>query len=496
MGIVQREAFWSTLFSYLGVIVGYFNKVVLFILLLSAEEIGLMNLLLSVAVLFSKMANLGTLNSTWRFFPIVKNDENKHYGFFSYQMLTVLLGGLIFTLLLLFFQSPIKSYYSDKSPYFVDYYYWVIPLGFFLLVYGLFDSFLRAQLKTLLSTFVNDVLLRLVTTLLLVFYWLEWYDFDLLVLLYVLSYTLPIVVLYFYLKHLNVWSLSYSSITIRSKLKRVIRNYSAFSYLNSFSASIAFSLDTIMIAGMVGLKSVGVYSIIFYITRPLVIPYASLLRIGAPLVPRYIKERKFDQLNAFYKELSSVSLIIGLFLFLGVWCSRNELIELLPSYFSDGIYIFLFLMLGKLVDMYASINAIILISSRYYRMDLLFTAVLIVLVFFMNLLLIESYGATGAAISTGIGIAFYSILRAAFVWYKMKLSPLKMSNLLVVAIAVLTTIALEYMPVFTDITLVNIALRSIVLVILFPVPVLYFRLEPALNDYLSKMASKLARKTA
>ena len=54
MGIVQKESFWSTIASYLGIGLGYINKGFLFIILLESFQIGLINLLLCLANTFKK----------------------------------------------------------------------------------------------------------------------------------------------------------------------------------------------------------------------------------------------------------------------------------------------------------------------------------------------------------------------------------------------------------------------------------------------------------
>ena len=89
MGFIQKDALRTMLTSYLGVALGYINKAVLFILILSTEQIGLMNLLLSVGLLFAQFANLGTFYTTWKFFPFFKNKEKQHFGFIPLMLLIV-----------------------------------------------------------------------------------------------------------------------------------------------------------------------------------------------------------------------------------------------------------------------------------------------------------------------------------------------------------------------------------------------------------------------
>ena len=105
MGIVQKDAFKTTVISYLGLFLGYVNKVVLFIWFLSTEQIGLINLILAVGLLFAQLSNLGTVYVTWRFFPFFRNAARRNYGFLLLNTLVVCFGILLFTILFYLFQG-------------------------------------------------------------------------------------------------------------------------------------------------------------------------------------------------------------------------------------------------------------------------------------------------------------------------------------------------------------------------------------------------------
>ncbi len=89
MGIVQKDAFRTMIISYLGIVLGYLNKGLLFLFILTTEQIGLVNLILSVGILFAQFANLGTIYTTWKFLPFFKNEEKKHHGFLPLMLLIV-----------------------------------------------------------------------------------------------------------------------------------------------------------------------------------------------------------------------------------------------------------------------------------------------------------------------------------------------------------------------------------------------------------------------
>ncbi|MBM3430616.1 MAG: hypothetical protein FJX99_06505, partial [Bacteroidetes bacterium] len=151
MGLVQRETLKTTILSSLGLVLGYVNKAVLFLILLSPEQVGLVNLTVTVGLLFSQFANLGTIYSVWRFFPFFRNQERGHYGFLLFNMLIVLFGVIIMSIVVFIFRDTIVYLYQDKSELFVDYYLWIIPIGIAHVYYVLFDNYLRGLHKNAFS---------------------------------------------------------------------------------------------------------------------------------------------------------------------------------------------------------------------------------------------------------------------------------------------------------------------------------------------------------
>src|SRR5690554_7651157 len=81
MGFVQKDAFRTMVLSYMGLVLGYLNKGVLFIVFLTTDEIGLVNLIVTLGLLFAQFSNLGTVYATWKYFPFFRNKDRDNYGF-------------------------------------------------------------------------------------------------------------------------------------------------------------------------------------------------------------------------------------------------------------------------------------------------------------------------------------------------------------------------------------------------------------------------------
>ena len=181
MGLVQKDAFRTTVISYAGILIGYLNKGVLFLLILSTAQIGLINLIISIGTLFAQLANFGTVYVTWKFFPFLKNEEKKHHGFLPFVLLIVGAGIIIYSGLYILFRDQIQEGYIEKSPMFLDYYYWILPIGISYSLFIVLETYLRSLYKNIIAVFAYEVVLRLATTVILVLKWVNLISFELFV---------------------------------------------------------------------------------------------------------------------------------------------------------------------------------------------------------------------------------------------------------------------------------------------------------------------------
>lgn len=494
MGIVQKDALRTSVIAYLGIVLGYVNKGLLFIVFLTMEEIGLVNLLVLVGAMFAQFANFGSFNAIWRFFPILQNADKKHHGFLAYNGLIAALGTVVITLLVVLFNRPIIGYYSVNSALFAEWFYWVIPCGIGILIYKLLDGYVRALYKSVFSIFVNDVVLRLLVMAALLGYAYKFYDFSTFVIFICLAQWVPALMLVGYVYSIGELHVKRKHIQIPSRLKRIIIQYSSFSYLNSVGTSIIITIDALMVAGMLGLKETGIYTTVAFISRALVIPYTAIMRVSIPIVPQLWKKRDMKGMKEMYVKVSSVSLVIGLTLFLGVWVNRESLFEIFPAEFEAGIYVFLFLMIGKLVDMYFGLNGTILITSKKYNYDILFTVFLLIMVILLNWYLIPEYGAVGAAISTGTAYVIYNILRLFFVYWHYRIFPFEWRQIAVICLFGAVLSLFEFIPYQLSNIWFDILLKSATAMLLFPALIYLLRLEKETVSYVNKVKAIVFKK--
>ncbi len=494
MGIVQKTAVRITVLSYVGLIIGYFNKVFFFLAFLETDEIGLINLVIAVGLLFGQLANLGAVNAIWKFLPFFRSERSTEKGFFTLMLLTCLIGFLLVSALSLVFHSSISNYYSEKSPEFIHYFPWVILVGFAWLFFLAFDSYLRSIYKNSISVVSNELVVRLLTTIALLFYGFDLIGFEYLVIICCLIYVVPMLILVFYTYRLKEFQFKLQPILISRRFRKIIFVYGSFNYLNTIGAAMVITIDSIMVAGMLGLKATGIYTMIIYLTSALQIPYRSLSRISVPMVANYWKTKDLINLQNLYKKVSSVSLTIGVFLFLLIWINRDAIFKFLPPEFEIGKYVFLFLMIGRIFDMYFGLNGAILTSSKKYKFDIYFTILLLALVWSLNHVLIPTYQVVGAAISTGIALILYNLSRTIYIYRQYGLNPFNRDQFKILFLTLLNGIAFYFIPVPELNKYLSIILFSGILSLTFLLPIYILKLEPNIVGYMDQIILRLKRK--
>ena len=269
MGIVQKDAFRTTVISYIGIVLGYINKGLLFIIILTEEQIGLVSLLITVGTLFAQLSGFGTAFTTLKFLPFFKDSERHHYGFFAFIFRMIVWGTIITAVGFILFRPFIENLYIDKSAEFVDYYWWVFPIGVGYVFYLLFEAYLRSFFQNILSVFTYEILLRLGVTLSLILFWFHKISFDSFIKINSLIYLLPPLILMIYLLRQNEFVISVKNINISKRFQRLMTQFSAYNYINSLGVILVISLDVMMIAQMIGLDATGVYATVVFVASAL-----------------------------------------------------------------------------------------------------------------------------------------------------------------------------------------------------------------------------------
>ena len=476
MGKLKKNAFKTTIISYIGLLIGYLNKGVLFVYFLSTEEIGLINLILTIGVLFAQFSNLGVSYTIWRFFPFFKNKQTSNNGFIQFTLILNIVGVFIFTLLLILFKDLINDNYI-KSPLFEANYFWIIPLGIFYSFFLTLDSILRAIHKNVVSIFAMDFLLRIMQLLVTLLFGFSIINFSYFVALSSICFVFPTVLVLIQLLRNKQFFWRFSQIDIAKRFRKILYNYTFYNYINFIGITVVLSLDTVMIASYIGLSKTGVYTTMIFLLSGVLIPYKTLQRFCQPMVAEYWKNKELNKLEKLYERVSSISLIFGFIIFIVSWTLKNKALEFLPSQFDEFMILLLIVLIGRIIDMYSGLNGLILLSSKKYKIDIVFTLFLLVVTVLLNSVLIPKYGVIGAAIATSVALILYNFSRLIYVLIIFKIHPFKKSQFYI-----LMFFSASFIISTTFLSGINVWLNTIISLCLFLLPIILFKLNSDINS--------------
>ena len=191
--------------------------------------------------------------------------------------------------------------------------------------------------------------------------------------------------------------------------------------------------------------------------------------------------------NLYQKSSLNLFIVSGL-IFLLIILNINELYKIIPQEFSGGLFVVFLIGLVKLYDNLLGNNNSILFNSDYYRIVLVLGVILAILTVVLNMVFIPIYGINGAAFATFLAVVLYNTAKLTFVSYKFKMLPFS-SATAKTFVLILILIAAFYFWEFSFHPLINIALKSIIVSLLYLAMVYVFEL----SDDISRMMKKYLR---
>lgn len=486
MGVVRRHGINFSIISYTGIILGYVNTVVLFPNILQPDQFGLTRILLSVAIVISQIAQFGTPGMIIRYYPILKKK------IFSIGVLIASLGVLLIFSGLLLFQGSVKSLYAENSPLFTDYFYLLFPFGAAIVYFNLFDSYLRALYKNAVSALLSNVLIRVLWLALIVVYSFDIITFDAFIILYACTYGMATFASFIYVLLVDNPTLSISTVIEEKSFLQQIGSFNFFTLLAGISSFLINKVDIMMLGSMQNLEVLGIYAIAAYMAMVIRVPASSIGRTAPSIVANAFKNADIKTIERLYHKSALTQLILCAGIFILILVNYDNITYILPEKFRESYLIFIFLGLTQVIDSASGINGFIMINSKYYKVETLFSGILLALTIITNLILIPIKGGEGAAIATLISITTYNILRLVFIWAKLKIQPFSVKSLVALSFCFITLViglAIPYMGHF----IIDAIVRTAVVGGVFLVLVYYSKMVPEINEIVLIALKKLKK---
>ena len=314
MGIIAKQSIQGTIVTYLGVAVGFVTTFFVLTRFLSAEEIGLARVLVDAATLFIGLAQLGTSSSIIRFYPHFKAKGEEHpktprsfsgtplgleakgegtdHGFFFWTLIVPLVGFALFTAIYCACHEPLSRWFGEKSPLFVEYYYMVLPMAFFMLYQTIFETNANVRMHIVVPRAVRELITRIGLLVVYLLYAFECLNINGFVIALCAVYAVAMLCNMSYLFSLGEVSLRPDMQFLRENrsLVRQYILYTGFLLVSAVASVLAPTLSSFFITAEMGLNYTGIFAIATYIAVMVSIPYRSVVAIASPQLATAIKE--------------------------------------------------------------------------------------------------------------------------------------------------------------------------------------------------------------
>jgi O-antigen/teichoic acid export membrane protein len=498
MGIIIRQSVKSTIVSYVGVGIGIFNIVFLATRYFSASQVGLSRVVFENAVLFTSIAHLGVPYIAIKYFARFKGNVNHQHGFLVFLLVYGLVGFLFFSLLYLFSKQLFVHYYQSNSPELIEYYYYLLPIVLFSIYLNIFEAYCQVNERIVVPTIVREIFLKFSNSVLIFLFALHVIDFDRYLFGMIIIMGIGPLLLIGYLKKLGKLDLKKDFSFLNKSSFKEMMTYGLFIVLGGIGNILATKIDVLMLPAMTNLQSTGIYVIAIFIAMVIEIPKRSISQITTPILANAISRNDMKQVDELYKKTALNQLIVGLLLFLLIWCNIDAIFVIMPNtaVYNQGKYVVFFIALSRLVDMASGVNTEIILNSKYFRFGLTSIAVLAILTISTNLIFIPVYGINGAAFAAALSIFIYTLIKLTYVWIRFRLQPYTQKSLQVIALSLIPFAVTLIFPVSSDgvvRSMIFLVVKSTLIFILFTVLILKFRVSEDVNNLVKALLKKVKR---
>jgi len=489
MGIVKRQGIQSAIIIYAGFALGAINLLVLFPKYFTPEQIGLTRVLFDCSSIFVQLALMGVPSMMLKFFPYYNDNlSKKENDFLFLSLLISAIGFALFVIIMWVFEDKIKAIYAQRSPLFVDFFYLIYVFSFFILIYTVFETYARNNLKTVIGSFVREIGFRIYTSILILLFAFKFIDFPFFIKTYSSYYVVGILLIVFYLLWQKRFYIHTSISKVTKKFYKKIVTYGTFIYGGGLLLVIAGNIDVLFIAGIKGLESTAVFTIAAYIATIIQVPQRSTTGIIVPLLSKAWKDKNIELIDSLYKKTAINQMVLGIFLFLIIWVNVDSVFQLMPngSIYQQGKYVILIMCLTKLIDMGTGVNSEILVTSSFWRFNFWAHVVLVALSIPTNYFLITKYGIIGSAYSNLIAFTIYNLMRFIFLLWKFNLQPFSYKTFFCIIIGVASYYIVSQIP-YIENTYYSIAIKMISISVIYFISIILFKISDDIQVFYKRI---------
>ncbi len=499
MGKIRRQSIISSMMVYFGFSLGFLNTYLFardggF----TKEQYGLTGIFIAIATLMFSFANLGMPSYIYKFFPYYNDNlDKKRNDILTWALVVSLLGFCLVTLGGIYFKNEIVYKFGRNSPELIKYYNWIFPFGLGLTLYSILESYAWQLKKSVLTNFLREVQFRVFTTILIVLTFAGVLTkFDMFIKVYSFTYIAIALILLIYLLARGYIHLTFKVSRITKKFFKKILTLISFVYGGTLVYAISLVFDSILIASVLGLGQVAIYTLAQNIASLIQAPQRGIISSSLAALSQAWKDKDMPRIARIYKQSSINQLIFATGLFSLIWLNFSDAVFAfhLQGGYINAKWAFFFIGLWRIIDMGTGVNSQIIATSTRWKFEFFTGIILLLLTLPLNYVLTKYYfGVTGPAIANLIAFTIYNAIRYWFLKKRYNLQPFTKETLY----TILLSLGVFYTCYFLFGNLSGFAgmfIRSISFLLLFAAGIVLLKLSadvmPIWNTLLKKTGIK------
>jgi len=500
LGIVLRQSLKNTLVIYLGFLIGGINTMVLYTQFLKKDYYGLATIVFSASNLIMPFIALGIHFTIVKFFSGYQNKKEKD-KFLSTILFLPLLTAIPIGFFWDFFHYKIVEYVAKSGNEFnliiENYTVNIYIIAICCAYYEVFYSWAKVQMQSVFGNVLKELYNRVAIMVFLFAVYFELITKQQFLVCMTGAYILRTILMMLYAFKLYMPKFSFS---LPKNFKEVLR-YTFYIILAGSAGAIVLDVDKVMIPSKDGLATVAIYGVAVFMGSFIEAPSRAMTQILQPLTSQSLNKNDFKETESLYKKSSINLLLVGGLFFVLINANVAELYSLLPRGYSDGVFVVLMISSAKLMIMLLGSNGAILNNSKFYRIIMptsLFMAFSVIYFnkYFYNHL---NWGIEGLAFATFITVTLASVFKLWFVKAKLNMSPFTSTTFKMIGIIIVLFMAFNFwnfnipefyigkLPIHP---IINIILKSILIVSVYLFIVVKLNISPQINGVIKRFVKR------
>ena len=440
MGSIRKQTIISSILVYIGFFIGLIN--IYFYTRngsFTPEQFAMTRIFFDFAQIMFAFGSLGVIPLIYKFYPYYKDNlEERKIDLMTWALIASFIGFLLIMLGGWYFEPLFVRKFSANSKLVVDYYFWLFPFAMGMLFFSVIESFCWAVQRSVISNFLKETGLRILTTVLILLFYCKVISFPYFVYLFSFQYLVIFMVLLGYLSKSGHLHFTFTVSRVTRKFWKKIAGMQVLIFSGTVIAALAATVDSLIIASVKGLAATGIFVFAQYAANLIQVPQRSIQAISASVLSRAWKDKDYKEINRIYERSCINLLLMALFIFGNLWLNVSDGIAVLniQQDYKDGLGVMFVLGMVRIIDAGTGLNAMVINTSTFWKFDFYSGVVLLAFRLPLTYFLIKTYGIIGSAFAELAAYSIYNFIRFEFLRRKFAMQPFTLKTLYSILLAV------------------------------------------------------------